>query len=316
MTPVPAAAARNSSTATGAKLGLFRAIRKGKLHYRFVRAGHNPALFRAAHTLRSTCYKEYVSSDLTLRTTFDREAARYGRARPAPPEPLLNAVLQRLQPGAHVLEVGCGTGQATLPLARAGLRVRALELGTALAELARTNLSQYPNVTVQTVAFEDFRSNMLFDALVSVQAFHWIAPEAGLAHAASLLRPGGALLLAWHRERSQDTAFYRATDPIHKRFENPLELRRPVPDFAPDQFSSALATSPYFGSLSLSRFPWSYRYSKTRYLDLLLTYSNVQALEAEAREHFLSEIAEIIDAHGGEVERFYESVLLSAYRRE
>lgn len=253
--------------------------------------------------------------DLTLRATFDREAARYQRARPAPPDVLVNAMLKHPQPGARVLEVGCGTGQATLPLAQAGLRVHALELGPALAELARANLAHYPNVTVQTVAFEDYRSETPFDALASVQAFHWIAPETGLAHAASLLRPGGALLLAWHQERSQDTAFYRATDPIHRRFENPLELRRPVPDFAPDRFSSALAASPYFEGLSTSRFPWSYRYSKARYLDLLMTYSNVQALTAEARAHFLAEIAGIIDAHGGEVRRLYESVLVSACKR-
>lgn len=256
-----------------------------------------------------------MSSDLSLRETFDREAARYGRARPAPPGALLDAMLKNLRPGAHVLEVGCGTGQATLPLAQAGLRVHALELGPALAELARTNLAHYPNVTVQTVAFEDYRSDMSLDALVSVQAFHWIAPETGLAHAASLLRPGGALLLAWHQESSQDTAFYRATDPIHRRFENLLKLKRPVPDFAPDRFSSALADSPYFEGLSTSRFAWSYRYSKARYLDLLLTYSNVQALTAEARAHLLAEIAGIIDAHGGKVKRLYESVLVSACKR-
>ena len=145
-------------------------------------------------------------------------------------------MLRYLRPDAHVLEVGCGTGQVTLPLAQAGLRVHALELGPALAELTRTNLSQYPNVTVQTVAFEDFRSDTRFDALVSVQAFHWVAPEAGLAHAASLLRPGGALLLAWHQDRSRDTPFYRATNPVYERYESPLETR-PTPTHAPERFN-------------------------------------------------------------------------------
>jgi hypothetical protein len=41
----------------------------------------------------------------------------------------------------------------------------------------------------------------------------------------------------------------------------------------------------------------------------------VQALAAEARAHVLAEIAKVIDAHGGEVERLYESVLVSARRR-
>ncbi len=250
--------------------------------------------------------------DLGLRTTFDREAARYGRARPAPPKTLLDAMLKHLRPDARVMEVGCGTGQATLPLAQAGLQVQALELGPALAELARANLSGYPDVTVATVAFEDFRSSTPFDALVSIQAFHWIAPKTGLMHAASLLRPGGALLLAWHQDCTEDTPFNRAADPVYNRHASPLELNRPTPSSSPDHFVRALEDSPLFRDLHVSRYPWREVYGKERYLELLLTYSNVQALELPMRERFLANIAEIIDQHGGQVERFYESVLLSA----
>lgn len=255
--------------------------------------------------------------DVSLRTTFDLEAERYDRARPAPPEALVEAVLKlgRLEAGSRVLEVGCGTGQATLPLAQRGLRMHALELGPALAALAQQNLADYPNVTVEQIAFENFKTEALFDALVSVQAFHWIEPETGLAHAASLLRPGGALLLAWHQDHVQDTAFHRAVDPIFKRYEGPLELKRPVPEFAPDRFQRVLEVSPEFEDVSTSNFSWRYRYSKDRFLDLLLTFSNVQAIEAEARAHFLADIANVIDEHGGSVVSRYESALLCAYRR-
>ncbi len=258
-----------------------------------------------------------MNDELTLRTTFDREAARYHRARPAPPEKLIDAMFEqgRLEPSARVLEVGCGTGQATRPLAERGLRVHALELGPTLAQLARANVQDL-NVTVETTAFEAYDSDTPFDALVSVQAFHWIEPVSGLAHAASLLRPGGALLLVWHQDHSQDTAFYRATDPVHRRYEAPLKLQRPTPDYAPERFAGALAKSPDFGNLEVFRYAWTHRYNKARYLDLLLTYSNVQAMEPTLREHFLADIATVIDAHGGEVERLYESVLLFAVRLE
>ena len=256
-----------------------------------------------------------MDNDLTLRTTFDREAARYHRVRPAPPETLVDAMLERgdLRSGARVLEVGCGTGQATRPLAERGLELYALELGPALAELARAYVSDL-NVTVETVAFEDYRAARPFDALVSVQAFHWIEPTAGLAHAASLLRPGGALLLAWHLDHTQDTPFNRSAHPIHNYYEAPLKLNRPTPSPAPERFAEALAASPDFSGVQVSRYAWAHRYAKVHYLDLLLTYSNVQALELSSREHFLADIALIIDEHGGQVERSYESVLLSAFK--
>ena len=203
-----------------------------------------------------------------------------------------------LKPGARVLEVGCGTGQATRPLAERGLELYALELGSALAEFARAHTSGL-NVTVETVAFEDYHSDTLFDALVSVQAFHWLEPTTGIARAASLLRPGGALLLAWHQERSQHTPFYGATDPVHKRYETPLKLKRPTPDDAPERFAEAIRASSEFGHADIFRHIWTYPYNKARYLDLLLTYSNVQALEPASRESFLADIAEVIDEHGG-----------------
>ena len=66
-----------------------------------------------------------------LRTTLDAVPEAYDAAwPPAPPEVLDGLVsLARLQPGARLLEIGCGTGQATMPLAQRGFEIVAVELG-------------------------------------------------------------------------------------------------------------------------------------------------------------------------------------------
>src|SRR4029079_16021192 len=64
--------------------------------------------------------------DRPLRAIFDEDAERYDRARPGYPAELFAdlAALTGLRPGDRVLEVGPGTGQATVPLAKRGYRVR------------------------------------------------------------------------------------------------------------------------------------------------------------------------------------------------
>ena len=76
-----------------------------------------------------------------LRSTFDavatsttRHARLPGAALRRPGVPLRHGA------GAKVLEIGCGTAQATVPLARRGYHVLCVELGDNLATIARGKL--------------------------------------------------------------------------------------------------------------------------------------------------------------------------------
>ena len=47
----------------------------------------------------------------------------------------------QLAPGARILEIGCGTGQATRSLAERGYRIIAVELGADMAAIGRWALA-------------------------------------------------------------------------------------------------------------------------------------------------------------------------------
>ena len=72
-----------------------------------------------------------------LKVTFESVADRYHTARPDYPGELFDELVTAtgLPHDARLLEIGCGTGKATVPLAERGFAITALELG---AELART----------------------------------------------------------------------------------------------------------------------------------------------------------------------------------
>jgi len=59
------------------------------------------------------------------RTAFEEIPELYDRARPTYPEEIFDdlATLAALPEGARIVEIGCGPGKATLPLARRGFRV-------------------------------------------------------------------------------------------------------------------------------------------------------------------------------------------------
>ncbi|WP_323374094.1 class I SAM-dependent methyltransferase [Plantactinospora alkalitolerans] len=99
-----------------------------------------------------------------------------------------------LSPRSRVLEIGCGTGQATRPLAGLGCTIVAVELSPELAAVARRNLQEIRNVTVEVSPFEHWTPPTTpFDLVFSATAFHWIDPDIRVDKAADVLRPAGTL---------------------------------------------------------------------------------------------------------------------------
>jgi SAM-dependent methyltransferase len=93
------------------------------------------------------------------RRSFDAGAWLYDKFRPGYPEPLFEDLVQLsgIPEGGRILEIGPGTGQATLPLARRGFSILGLELGASMARLCRRNCRGFPNVEILNAAFEDWK---------------------------------------------------------------------------------------------------------------------------------------------------------------
>jgi SAM-dependent methyltransferase len=164
-----------------------------------------------------------VAEDRTrLRATFDEAALLYDEVRPGYPEDLFDEVvtLSRIPAGGRILEIGCGTGQATLPFARRAYRILCVELGENLAAVARRNLEAYPQAEVHVGPFEEWRPQVAaFDLAVSATAFHWLDPEIAYPKVARALRPRGELALFWNVHVHTDAAggFFEDAQRIYER---------------------------------------------------------------------------------------------------
>jgi SAM-dependent methyltransferase len=259
---------------------------------------------------------------MEFRSTFDAVAELYDAIRPRYPEALFAELVTRtgLPAGAVLLEIAPGTGQATLPMARRGYRITAVELGAAMARLARDRLAAYPNVTILNAAFEDaVLAPGTCDLVYVATAWHWIAPEVRFVKSHALLKPGGhlAIIQRHHVADAKGDAFPTAMAAIHRRYR--AAIAAGARSYIPRPFA-ALGPEPIdekrFEPVSFAAFPKIVRYKASRYLDLLRTYSPTLTMPAATRTRFLREVAELIAAHfGGEVLQHYAMTLQLARAR-
>lgn len=131
-----------------------------------------------------------------LRKSFEQVANLYQQARPDYPEELFDDFIHaaNLNPGDRLLEVGCASGKATLPLAKRGFMITCVELGAELAAVARQNLVGM-DVDIITGSFEDWQpeAEKGFDLVFAATAWKWVDPEVRYIKAWQALRPGGHL---------------------------------------------------------------------------------------------------------------------------
>jgi SAM-dependent methyltransferase len=250
---------------------------------------------------------------------FNEVAALYDEVRPGYPPAIVDAaiVLAELPPDGRILEIGCGTGQITVPFARRGYSILALEPGDALAALAAGKCREHPQVRVLVSSFEAWQPDgQAFDMVLSAQAFHWIAPDEGCAKAASVLRPGGAIALVWHLDVSQDTPFWQATQPIYDAYFHPPEVDTRVLPLAEraGAYAEAVRACGAFAPVQEVRHAWEATYSGSDYLKLLETYSDHRTLPEPNKTRFFRALAAVIERFGGVVHRRYETLLLLARR--
>jgi SAM-dependent methyltransferase len=258
-----------------------------------------------------------------LRVTFNSVAQDYHDARPSYPPALYDDLVERagLAPGARLLEVGCGTGKATLALAQRGFRITGVELGPDLADAARQNLAGYPAAQVVTANFEDWLPGpgVAFDLVYAATAWHWIDPAVGYQRAWDRLRPGGHLAIwsAVHVSPEGGDPFFEDLQDVYDEISEsmPPGERMLRPGELPSSVAEIEATG-LFGDAGARWFDWEVSYTAEDYIRLLDTFSGHIAMADWQRDRLYGEIRRRLALRpDGRLRRHWGAVLNIARRR-
>ena len=251
---------------------------------------------------------------------FGEVADEYDDVRPGYPLELVDRVMEcgLLQPGHRALEVGSGTGKATLLFARRGLSILCLEPSPRMAAVARRNWAFYPQVSIVVSSFEEWEGDPgAFDLLLSAQAWHWIDPHVGYSKAHDVLAPGGVLALFWNRMVWTNTALRAALNDVYARMAPDLATSNPGflgldGRAEPTERVHEIAETGLFDDVSLETFRWSEEYQRDRYLQLLNTKSHHRMLPEDERRRLFAAVAGLIDERGGKITVDYATDLYLA----
>jgi SAM-dependent methyltransferase len=255
-----------------------------------------------------------------LAGVFNEVAELYDRVRPGYPDELFAdlVTVTGIDKGSPVLEVGCGTGQATRSLAKLGCTVTAVEPGVDMGALARQRLARFTNVTVETSTFEEWDDRgRHFDLLVAASAWHWVDPSIGWRRAHDVLNPGGWLALLGHVvvRRHGEPEVYAETADLHERFSpgNPGWGHPPLEeDVAATNEGWGLVEDPggMFGPTIVRWYPTVQWFNGAGFTGLLRSTSLYRELDPDIREPLLDAIAERIRTRMGDrAPRRYLSVV-------
>jgi trans-aconitate methyltransferase len=250
---------------------------------------------------------------LELRKTFGEDAELYDRVRPTYPAGLYDE-LAALVGNVHrprVLEIGCGTGQATGPMLERGWSVKAVELSPELSRVARSKL---PELEVITTDFDSWPLPAeKFDLVISATAFHWLDPATRVSKSAAALRPGGVLaVVSTHHVAGGSEQLFLDVQDCYRRFTTDADERGlPQPDDVPVE-TAEFDASGRFGPPEVRRYGWEQTYTTAEYLDLLSSYSGHRALTTQARDRLYECIGALIEASGGSITKSYLTQLTAA----
>lgn len=226
---------------------------------------------------------------------FDENASGYEKFRPGYPQEIADRIVDvvSLTPGASILEIGCGTGQATGFFERFEPHQTCIDPGERLLEACK---NRYPQYNFFCGKFENFESESdSFDLIYAATSFHWITKGLRFTKAASLLNEGGHLVVLTDQHTKNLGGFFADVEPIYKRLAPDLysPFQQPA---SPEQEENPLALIDHFET------DRELQYSADDYIGLLRTFSGHIALGEDRLSALCDEIHALIERrHNGRI---------------
>lgn len=255
---------------------------------------------------------------MDLRLKFNEDVCNYDNARPTYSEELLCDIISysKLDSKCKALEIGIGTGKATLSILKSGCDVTAIELGDKLANYVKDKFHYYGNFEVINDDFMEYSiEEESYDLIYSATAFHWLPLNEALVKVKNTLKNNGSIALFWNHpfpNRKEDES-NMASKSVYDKYFKP---KKPINEFSEEDCKELVEKLEILGFKDVkSKLYYNTRTLTTdEYIKLLNTYSDHRALPLEIKLNFEKDMRKAIDDVGGKI-NIYDTMDLYLARK-
>jgi|GEM_PF-339955 len=245
--------------------------------------------------------------------SFDSRADSFFKGHPGYPDELVNEILKYsgFPKGGRMLEIGAGSGQATLPFAKRGIRITAVEPGQNMVDLARPLFADHTQVDFIVDTFDRWPlEKKAYDLIISARALHWVHPKLRFSKTADALQDHGCLATFRNVQVQGD-------QPLDLEIRKLIQRYRPMPKIRPaTEMEIQFMDTKHFGPVEKKIFQWELVRDVTSYVEAQKVRLEYHKLPEHQRAELFSAMHQTILDHGGVITQKYETVLFIGRKRK
>lgn len=259
-----------------------------------------------------------IVSNMDLRLKFNEDAYNYDKFRPSYPEELFSDIINYsdISLNSEALEIGAGTGQATVPVLESGCDVTAVELGENLTRFIRNKLRSYKNFNVINADFMEYPIKAeVFNLVYCATAFHWLPQKEAFIKIKNILQHRGTIALFWNHPfpNREDDISNIASRKVYDKYR---PTNKKMAEFSENDCQNYISALKAFGFKDINCKLYHRKRTLTtdEYISLLNTYSDHRALPVEIKSSFEADMRIAINGAGGKI-NIYDTIDLYLARK-
>lgn len=231
--------------------------------------------------------------DRKTKFVFRKISKTYDKFRETYPKRLFDDAisLAKLETSSKTLEIGSGTGKATLPFAKLSSSMVCIDANQEQINEAIENLSECKSIRYICGSFEEVKLPWdSFDFIFAAQAWHWINPRTGYAKVERLLKDNGIFAIFWKLQDGDQSKLVRKIDELYIKH---------CPKWNGYMLSAKrvrkeISTVKAFSLLTVREYKSKRNYTKNELIGLASTYSFVATLKESKRQVLFNQLFDLL----------------------